>query len=42
MVETSKPEEELKPAFDLIGTVSETFITVLIKKFNLDFWIMGT
>ena len=28
MVETSKPTEELKPAFDLIGNVCETFITI--------------
>ena len=27
-VETSNPEAELKPAFDLIGTVKEKFITV--------------
>lgn len=28
MVETSKPTEELKPAFDIIGNISETFITI--------------
>ena len=36
MVETSKPEDELKPAFELIGSVCETFITV-INLVNLDF-----
>jgi Rab GDP dissociation inhibitor len=29
MAETSKPVDELKPAFDIIGNVCETFITVL-------------
>lgn len=28
MVETNKPEEELKPAFDIIGDVLDTFITI--------------
>jgi Rab GDP dissociation inhibitor len=28
MVETSNPQEELKPAFDIIGDVLETFITI--------------
>ena len=28
MVETSKPVDELAPAFDIIGKVCETFITV--------------
>jgi len=28
MVETSKPVDELKPAFDLIGRIKETFITI--------------
>jgi Rab GDP dissociation inhibitor len=28
MVETSKPVDELKPAFDLLGKIRETFITV--------------
>ena len=28
MVETNNPTAELKPAFDLIGTVLETFITI--------------
>ena len=30
-VETSNPEAELKPAFDLIGTVKEKFITVRLS-----------
>ena len=29
MVETAKPTDELKPAFDIIGEVAETFITVI-------------
>ncbi len=28
MVETNNPEAELKPAFDIIGDVLETFITI--------------
>ncbi len=28
MVETDNPTAEIKPAFDLIGTVLETFITI--------------
>lgn len=28
MVETSDPTAELKPAFDIIGNVLETFITI--------------
>ena len=28
MVETDKPEEEIKPALDLIGPVLEKFVTV--------------
>jgi Rab GDP dissociation inhibitor len=28
-VETNDPEKELAPAFDMIGTVKEKFITVL-------------
>lgn len=28
IVETSKPIDELKPAFDIIGNVLETFVTI--------------
>ena len=28
MVETNNPQEELKPAFDVIGDVLESFITI--------------
>ncbi len=28
MVETNNPKDELKPAFDVIGDVLETFITI--------------
>ncbi len=28
MVETNNPKDELKPAFDIIGDVLETFITI--------------
>jgi Rab GDP dissociation inhibitor len=28
MVETDDPQSELKPAFDVVGTVLETFITI--------------
>jgi Rab GDP dissociation inhibitor len=36
-VETSNPEAELKPAFDILGTIREKFITV--KYFLLQFEI---
>lgn len=28
-VETNNPEAELKPAFDLLGTIKEKFVTVI-------------
>lgn len=34
-VETSNPEAELKPAFDVLGTVREKFITV---KYSFAIW----
>ena len=33
-VETNNPEKELEPAFDMIGPVSEKFVTVIHHIFN--------
>jgi len=30
-VETNNPEAELKPAFDILGTIKEKFITVKLS-----------
>ena len=48
MVETDKPEDEIKPALDLIGTVLEKFITVsdvfepIDKAFNDNIYITSS
>jgi len=36
MVETSNPTAELKPAFDVIGSVLETFITISDVYYPID------
>jgi hypothetical protein len=36
MVETSNPTQELKPAFDVIGEVLETFITISDVYYPID------